>query len=595
MKNLRCPIVAILGHVDHGKTTLLDTIRGTAVASREPGRITQWIGASEVPLEAIKKISGELMKRMGIELAVPGLLFVDTPGHEAFTNLRKRGGSLADLAVLVVDVKEGFMPQTVESLQILRTYKTPFMVAANKIDLLPGWMSSKEYSFLQSLRKQTPETQALLDRKVYELVGELHKQGFDSERFDRVSDFRKQVSIVPLSAKTGEGLAELLVVLAGLAQRFLREALTIEVTGPGKGTVLEVKEEMGLGTVMDVILYDGKLSVGDLLAVVGKEGVRISKVKAILKPKPLDEIRDPEERFERVKSVTAASGVRVSATQLEGVVAGTPFKVLKEPSEVQDFWKEVEEEMKRIRITSDINGVVLKADTLGSLEALEGQLRGKGIPIRKADVGEVSKRDVVEASTVAQSDPLLGVVLAFNVSILPDAEEEASKSGITVLSGNIIYELLEAFDKWREAKQREVREKKLEGLIRPAKFSLKPGYVFRRSDPAIVGISVLGGVLRPKYPVMRKDGKPVGRIKEMQKEKKSVEEARKGDELAVSIDEAVVGRNIKEGDILFTDIPKDHALKLQRELRDLLSGDEQEVLDEIISIKRREDPNYGIM
>ncbi|MEM2672456.1 MAG: GTP-binding protein, partial [Candidatus Hadarchaeales archaeon] len=226
MKNLRCPIVAILGHVDHGKTTLLDTIRGTAVASREPGRITQWIGASEVPLEAIKKISGELMKRMGIELAVPGLLFVDTPGHEAFTNLRKRGGSLADLAVLVVDVKEGFMPQTVESLQILRTYKTPFMVAANKIDLLPGWMSSKEYSFLQSLRKQTPETQALLDRKVYELVGELHKQGFDSERFDRVSDFRKQVSIVPLSAKTGEGLAELLVVLAGLAQRFLREALT---------------------------------------------------------------------------------------------------------------------------------------------------------------------------------------------------------------------------------------------------------------------------------------------------------------------------------------------------------------------------------
>ncbi|MEM2536198.1 MAG: intein-containing translation initiation factor IF-2, partial [Candidatus Hadarchaeales archaeon] len=219
----------------------------------------------------------------------------------------------------------------------------------------------------------------------------------------------------------------------------------------------------------------------------------------------------------------------------------------------------------------------------------------KGIPIRKADVGEVSKRDVVEASTVAQSDPLLGVVLAFNVSILPDAEEEASKSGITILSGNIIYELLEAFDKWREAKQREVREKKLEGLIRPAKFSLKPGYVFRRSDPAIVGISVLGGVLRPKYPVMRKDGKPVGRIKEMQKEKKSVEEARKGDELAVSIDEAVVGRNIKEGDILFTDIPKDHALKLQRELRDLLSGDEQEVLDEIISIKRREDPNYGIM
>ncbi len=593
--SLRCPIVAILGHVDHGKTTLLDTIRGTAVASREPGRITQWIGASEVPVEAIRKISGELMKRMGIELAVPGLLFVDTPGHEAFTNLRKRGGSLADLAVLVVDVKEGFMPQTLESLQILRTYKTPFMVAANKIDLLPGWRPGKEHSFLQALRGQRPETQALLDRRVYELVGELHRQGFDSERFDRVADFRKQVCIVPISAKTGEGLAELLVVLAGLAQRFLKEALTVEVTGPGRGTVLEVKEETGLGTVMDLILYDGKLSVGDSFAVVGREGVRVSKVRAILKPRPLDEIRDPEDRFQRVKSVAAASGVRISAPQLEGVVAGAPFRVIRDPSEAQKFWEEVEEEMKRVRIASDINGVVLKADTLGSLEALEGQLRGRGVPIRKADVGEVSKRDVVEASTVSQSDPLLGVVLAFNVSILPDAWEEASRSGVSILSGKVIYELLEEFDRWREEKQREVREKKLEGVIRPAKFSLKPGYVFRRSEPAIVGISVLGGVLRPKYPVMRKDGKPVGRIREMQQEKKSLQEARKGDELAVSIEGAVVGRNVKEEDVLFTDIPRDHALKLQRDLRDLLSGDEREVLDEILSIKRREDPTYGMM
>jgi len=595
MKNLRCPIVAILGHVDHGKTTLLDTIRGTAVAAREPGRITQWIGASEVPVEAIRKISGELMKRMGIELAVPGLLFVDTPGHEAFTNLRKRGGSLADLAVLVVDVKEGFMPQTLESLQILRTYKTPFLMAANKIDLLPGWRPGPGKSFLESLHRQAKEVEATLDRRIYELVGELHRQGFDSERFDRVEDFKRQVSIVPISAKTGEGLAELLVVLAGLAQRFLREALTIEATGPGRGTVLEVKEETGLGTVMDLILYDGKLSVGDLFAVVGREGVRVSRVRSILKPRPLDEIRDPEDRFERVRSVTAASGVRISAPQLEGVMAGTPFRVIRDPSEAQSLWQEVEEELRRVRIASEINGVVLKADTLGSLEALEGQLRSKGIPIRWADVGEVSRREVVEASTVAQSEPLLGVVLAFNVSVLPDAEEEASRQGVKILTGKVIYELLEELERWRAAKQQEVREKKLESLVRPAKFSLKPGYLFRRSEPAIVGISVLGGVLRPKYPVMRKDGRPVGRIREMQREKKSLTEAKAGEELAVSIEGAVVGRNVEEGEVLYTDIPRDHALKLQRELRDLLSGDEQAVLDEIITIKRREDPTYGVM
>ncbi len=595
MKAIRCPIVAILGHVDHGKTTLLDTIRGTAVAAREPGRITQWIGASEVPLASIREISGELMKKMGIELQVPGLLFVDTPGHEAFTNLRKRGGSLADLAVLVVDVKEGFMPQTFESLQILRTYKTPFLVAANKIDLIPGWRPSGGKSFLESVRKQGREVEMALDRKIYELVGELHRQGFDSERFDRVTDFKRQVCIVPVSAKTGEGLAELLVVLAGLAQRFLREALTVEVTGPGKGTVLEVKEETGLGTVMDVILYDGRLSVGDLFAAVGKGGVKVSRVRAILKPRPLDEIRDPEDRFEQVRSVTAAAGVRVSAPQLEGVVAGTPFRVIESLSEAQSFWQEVEEELRRVRFTSDLNGVILKADTLGSLEALEGQLRSKGIPIRWADVGDVSRREVVEASTVAQSDPLLGVILAFNVSVLPEAREEAARTGVEILTGKVIYELLEDFERWREAKQQEVREKKLEAVIRPAKLTLKPGYVFRRSEPAIVGVSILGGVLKPKYPLMRKDGKPVGRVREMQKEKKSVAEARAGEELAISIEGGVVGRNLREGDILYTDIPRDHALRLQRELRDLLSGDEQGVLEEILTIKRKEDPTYGLM
>lgn len=595
MKAIRCPIVAILGHVDHGKTTLLDTIRGTAVAAREPGRITQWIGASEVPLASIREISGELMKKMGIELQVPGLLFVDTPGHEAFTNLRKRGGSLADLAVLVVDVKEGFMPQTFESLQILRTYKTPFLVAANKIDLIPGWRPSGGKSFLESVRKQGREVEMALDRKIYELVGELHRQGFDSERFDRVTDFKRQVCIVPVSAKTGEGLAELLVVLAGLAQRFLREALTVEVTGPGKGTVLEVKEETGLGTVMDVILYDGRLSVGDLFAAVGKGGVKVSRVRAILKPRPLDEIRDPEDRFEQVRSVTAAAGVRVSAPQLEGVVAGTPFRVIESLSEAQSFWQEVEEELRRVRFTSDLNGVILKADTLGSLEALEGQLRSKGIPIRWADVGDVSRREVVEASTVAQSDPLLGVILAFNVSVLPEAREEAARTGVEILTGKVIYELLEDFERWREAKQQEVREKKLEAVIRPAKLTLKPGYVFRRSEPAIVGVSILGGVLKPKYPLMRKDGKPVGRVREMQKEKRSVAEARAGEELAISIEGGVVGRNLREGDILYTDIPRDHALRLQRELRDLLSGDEQGVLEEILTIKRKEDPTYGLM
>ncbi|KUO41021.1 MAG: translation initiation factor IF-2 [Hadesarchaea archaeon DG-33] len=594
-RKVRQPIISVLGHVDHGKTLLLDSIRGTAVAARESGGISQHIGATEVPAETIKQICGALLEEFKIKMTLPGLLFIDTPGHEAFTNLRRRGGALADLAALVVDINEGFMPQTLESLTILKSYKTPFMLVANKIDLLPWWQPSPKACFLDSFARQRVEVQGALDDKIYELVGKLHELGFEAERFDRVSDFRKQVSIVPASAKTGEGVPEVLTMLAGLAQRFLEKELVIEVTGPARGTVLEVKEEVGLGKAIDVIVYDGTFTKGNTFAVGGLDKVIISKVRALLQPKPLDEIRDPEDKFKPVERVSAAAGVKVAAPNLEGVVAGAPLWAIKDTSEAEKLWQELQQEMERIRISTDVNGVVLKADALGSLEALEGQLKAKDIPIRRADIGDVSRRDVVEAASVVKSDPLLGVVLAFNVKVLPDAQTEAKREDVSVLHDEVIYKLLESYEDWAKQKREEIRAKRLEVYVRPGKFALKPGYIFRRSHPAIVGVDVLGGVLRPKYPLMRRDGRSVGIIRELQKEKRSVQEAKLGDELAISIEGGVVGRNVQEDDVLYTDVPREHVIALKRNLRDLLSGDELAVLDEIIAIKQREDPTYGVM
>ncbi len=594
-RKVRQPIISVLGHVDHGKTLLLDKIRGTAVAAREAGLITQHVGASEVPTDTIEQICGPLLQKFGIGVRVPGLLFIDTPGHEAFTNLRRRGGALADLAVLVVDINEGFMPQTLESLTILKSYKTPFMLAANKIDLLHGWKPTPNACFLDSFPKQRPEVQRALDDKIYELIGKLHELGFEAERFDRVSDFRRQVCIVPTSAKTGEGIPELLAVLAGLAQRFLERELAVEITGPARGTVLEVKEEVGLGTAIDVILYDGTLTKGDSFAVGGLDRVITSKVRALFQPKPLDEIRDPEDKFKSVGRVLAAAGVKVAAPGLEGVVAGSSLWVIKDESEAEKLWQELQREMERIRISADVNGIVLKADALGSLEALEGQLRERGVPIRRADVGDVSRRDVVEASTVAKSDPLLAAVLAFNVEVLPDAQAEAERQEIPILQDRVIYKLMEAYEKWSEAKREEVRAERLEAFIRPGKFALKPGYVFRRSHPAIIGVDVLGGILKPRYPLMRKDGRKAGVIHELQREKKTIPEAKRGDEVAVSIEGVIVDRHIKEGETLYVDVPRDHVLALRTELSDLLSGDELAVLDEIIAIKQKKDPTYGVM
>ncbi|MFN4133901.1 MAG: translation initiation factor IF-2, partial [Candidatus Hadarchaeales archaeon] len=312
-ESIRQPIVAVLGHVDHGKTSLLDRIRGTSVAAREPGAITQHVGATEVPAVAIKKFCGPLLEKFRIDVRIPGLLFIDTPGHEAFTNLRKRGGALADLAALVIDINEGMMPQTIESITILKTFKTPFMVVANKIDTIPGWKSSPQTPFLETLSRQSQRIRQALDEKIYRLVGSLYERGFESERFDRITDFRRQVSIVPASAKTGEGVQEVLVVLFGLAQRYLEEQLKVKVSGRARGTVLEVKEETGLGTTLDVILYDGHLRRGDTFATCRLDGKVVSKVRAILKPKPLDEIRDPEEKFSSVNEVYAAAGVKVAA------------------------------------------------------------------------------------------------------------------------------------------------------------------------------------------------------------------------------------------------------------------------------------------
>ncbi|TES84047.1 MAG: translation initiation factor IF-2 [Hadesarchaea archaeon] len=594
-RKVRQPIISVLGHVDHGKTLLLDSIRGTAVATRESGGISQHIGATEVPAETIKQICGALLEEFKIKMTLPGLLFIDTPGHEAFTNLRRRGGALADLAALVVDINEGFMPQTLESLTILKSYKTPFMLVANKIDLLPWWQPSPKACFLDSFARQRVEVQGALDDKIYELVGKLHELGFEAERFDRVSDFRKQVSIVPASAKTGEGVPEVLTMLVGLAQRFLEKELVIEVTGPARGTVLEVKEEVGLGKAIDVIVYDGTFTKGNTFAVGGLDKVIISKVRALLQPKPLDEIRDPEDKFKPVERVSAAAGVKVAAPNLEGVVAGAPLWAIKDTSEAEKLWQELQQEMESIRISTNVNGVVLKADALGSLEALEGQLKAKDIPIHRADIGDVSRRDVVEAASVVKSDPLLGVVLAFNVKVLPDAQTEAKREDVSVLHDEVIYKLLESYEDWAKQKREEIRAKRLEVYVRPGKFALKPGYIFRRSHPAIVGVDVLGGVLRPKYPLMRRDGRSVGTIRELQKEKRSVQEAKLGDELAISIEGGVVGRNVQEDDVLYTDVPREHVVVLKRDLRDLLSGDELAVLDEIIAIKQREDPTYGVM
>ncbi len=589
---LRQPIVVVLGHVDHGKTSLLDKIRGTTVAHHEPGQITQWIGASLLPGDTLKEICGPLLEQFKFEVKVPGLLFIDTPGHETFSNLRRRGGSAADIAVLVIDVTKGVEPQTTESINILKSRKTPFIVVANKIDLIPGWRSKPESSFFQSIKEQFPEVLTELDNRIYTIVGTLSRLGFTSDRYDRISDFTKNVAIIPASARTGEGIPDLLAILTGLTQSFMKGELEVS-SGPARGTVLEVKEEAGLGITVNAIIYDGALRVEDTIVLGGRENPITTKVRAILVPKALDEIRDPRDKFTSVKRVTAASGVKIAAPSLEFALAGSPLYAVPKGKNAKEYARMIEEEVQKLRIQTDRSGIVLKTDTLGSLEAISSSLQNYSVPIRLADVGDVSKRDIVEAEAVSVDDRLLSVVLAFNVRVLPDAEQEAQVASIPIFKADIIYHLIEEYTRWFDEQRAAGVKAELEALVRPGRIRILPGLVFRRSKPAIVGVEVLSGRIRPKYSLIDANGRHVGEVERVQDKGNDIHEANAGMQVAASIDKAVMGRSIDENGVYYVEVPERHVKALLGKFASQLTKEEQDALNELIQIKRRENPLWA--
>jgi len=583
LKYIRQPIVSVLGHVDHGKTSLLDFIRGTTVVTRESGAITQHIGATEVPIDAIHNVCGDLLK--GKKFTLPGLLFIDTPGHHAFTTLRARGGSLADLAVLVVDINEGFKPQTYESIKILKQYKTPFIIAANKVDAISGWQKVNNTAKTR-IEKQRPHVKAIFEEKIYEMIGSISEQKLNSDLYFNISDFRKTIGIIPISAKTGEGISELLMILVGLAQRFLEDKLHIE-SGPGKGNVLEVKEEVGLGKTIDAIIYNGTIKIEDKIVIGTIDEPITTRIKALLKPKPLDEIRDPRERFDSVLEVHAACGIKISSPDLDNVIPGAPIRVAK--GNLEEVINEIKSQTK-IDFELDDQGIIIKADTIGSLEALIKESRDKGIKIRKAEIGNVSKRDIIEAA--ATLDPLNKLIFAFNVKILPEAKDELANYDLTIFDEDVIYTIMENYDEWIEKKKAELERDRRQDYIHPGMIKFLPEYVFRVSHPAVIGVRVLSGRIKVGLRLMKEDGRVVGSIKGIQSENRPIEEALQGQEVAISIEGVTVGRQIKGEDILYTDLPASDAKKLKQ--MDVLNLDEKDVLNKIIEIKRKTDKFWGM-
>lgn len=585
--------MAVLGHVDSGKTSLLDKIRGTGVQGREAGGITQHIGASFLPSDTIKNVCGSLFTKLsGGQSEIPGLLVIDTPGHEIFTNLRARGGSAADIAILVVDVNRGFQPQTNESLKILQSRKVPFVIALNKVDMIKGWKKSKTMFVSQSIKEQDPYVQTALDELLYNVVGTLSILGYNSEAFYRVKDFTKEVSIVPVSARSGEGIPELLAVLVGLTQQYMQKKLEQKEKST-RGIVLEVKDEVGLGVTANIILIDGMLKKGDTIVVAKRDSVITTKAKALLLPKPLDEMRDPRDKFRPVNEVVAAAGIKIASPDLDGVLPGSPVYATTNESQIDDLKKMVESEMKSVFIKNDTKGVILKCDTIGSLEALTDMLKRQNVPIAMADIGPVTRRDVVEALTIKEKDRHLGVVISFNVKILDDAQEEADANHVRIFHDQVIYSLIDNYTHWVEEDTANEENAILEELTPVCKFTFLKGYIFRKSNPAVFGVKINVGTLRQKVPIMNADGKKIGILHQIQDNGKNVDVAKKDQEVAVSIQNITVGRQVSEEEILYSFPPAPEAKLLLKRFSHKLSPEEFQVLQEIIEIQRKLNPMYG--
>lgn len=571
---IRQPIITIAGHVDHGKTSILDTIRKSSIASCEAGAITQKISFTKFPFENLKNVC-PLIGKNNINLEIPGFLFIDTPGHAAFNSLRKRGGSLADIAILVVDLNEGIKPQTAEVIQILKSNKTPFVIAMNKIDKVKGW-SYKSEGLKESIEKQPEHSKMEFNEKYYTFLGALSDHKLDADLFFNITDFTKKVAIIPCSATTGQGIPELIMVLCGLSQKFLKERL--KLSDKAKGVVLELKKENSINYI-ESIIYDGVLKVNDKIFIASFDKPIETKVKAIHEIMPICD------KFKAVDSVSAASGIRIQLSEGNEILPGMPFAVC---NSVEEFEKEFKKDITD-KIKTDKSGIIIKADSLGSLEAMMVLLKEHKINVVRAGIGEINKFDISGAKANLQINPIDAVILGFNVEV---AEDVVKDKEIEIFTEEVVYKLIEKFEEFREKKTKEIERERLMGLATISRLRILHQYVFRNTNPAIFGVSI-GGKLIANTELIDDEGETLGRVKNIQADKKSVGEATQGMEVAISVSGTNFERKLKSKDYLYSNISEKQFKKF-KENKDLLSSEEISILQEIATIKRKTKDGWGM-
>jgi translation initiation factor 5B len=496
--DLRSPICCILGHVDTGKTKLLDKIRQTNVQEGEAGGITQQIGATYFPVEALEKKTAVVNKDKSFKFNVPGLLVIDTPGHESFTNLRSRGSSLCNIAILVIDIMHGLEPQTIESMKLLRDRKTPFVVALNKIDRLFGWKKIDNNGFEDSFNLQKQSVQSEFEERWTFVRTQLQEQGFNSELFHKNKNMSKYVSVCPTSAHTGEGIPDMIKLIVKLTQERLTNNLMY--LSEVECTVLEVKVIEGLGTTIDVILSNGVLHEGDRIVLCGNPEPIVTNIRALLTPAEMKELR-VKSQYVHNKEVKAAMGIKISADGLDHAIAGSRLLVVGPNDDEEDLMDEVMGDLAHLlsKVSKTGRGVSVQASTLGSLEALLEFLRVSKIPVATISIGPVFRKDVLRAGIMLEKAKEYAVMLCFDVKVDKEAKAYADEVGVKIFEADIIYHLFDKFT--AHMKQLEEQRKEESKMLAVFPCVLRPVAVFNKTNPIVLGVDCIEGNLRITTPI----------------------------------------------------------------------------------------------
>ncbi|XP_065183056.1 eukaryotic translation initiation factor 5B-like isoform X4 [Sycon ciliatum] len=578
-EEFRAPVVCVLGHVDTGKTKILDKLRHTNVQDGEAGGITQQIGATNVPLDAIveqTKMCKEFASKFDLKL--PGLLIIDTPGHESFSNLRSRGSSLCDIAVLVVDIMHGLEPQTIESLNLLKNRKTPFVVALNKIDRLFEWRRNPQSSVKNTIAKQKLNTRLEFEERSKEIIVQFAEQGLNAAvSFDN-KDLRNVVSLVPTSAISGDGMGDLIALLCELSQKNLANQLAF--TQQIHAQVLEVKSVPGLGMCLDVILVQGQLREGQSIVLCGMDGAFNTTIRALLMPQPMKEFR-VKNAYHQEKEVKAAQGVRISGKDLEKTLAGTPLFVAYQNDEI-DVLKSVQEATLKAALRSiktEERGVYVQASTMGALEALLEFLKTSKIPYSGVSIGPVHKKDIMRSGVMLEHDAQFAVVLAFDVKVEREAQEMADSIGVKIFTADIIYHLFDAFMAFRDDYTKKKQDEFRHVAVFPCKLRTLPECVFNKRDPIVLGVIIEEGTVHVGTPlcVPTKEFVFLGTVGSIEFNHKNLDVGKKGQEVCIKIDHTsgdapkMVGRHFEITDSIVSRISRESIDASKNYFRDQMS------------------------